>query len=72
MRANVREKDLKLLRSGAGPRARALSSAAGYRTYPAGHPSGPDVEMRVLIPAFMISELRRGFEIGFLIVLPFW
>jgi flagellar biosynthetic protein FliP len=25
----------------------------------------------VLIPAFMISELRRGFEIGFLIVLPF-
>ncbi|MEN3792115.1 flagellar type III secretion system pore protein FliP [Fulvimarina sp. MAC3] len=30
-----------------------------------------DVELRVLIPAFMISELRRGFEIGFLIVLPF-
>lgn len=29
------------------------------------------VEMRTLIPAFMISELRRGFEIGFLIVLPF-
>ena len=27
--------------------------------------------MRVLVPAFMISELRRGFEIGFLIVLPF-
>jgi flagellar biosynthetic protein FliP len=27
--------------------------------------------MRVLIPAFMISELRRAFEIGFLIVLPF-
>ena len=26
---------------------------------------------RVLIPAFMISELRRGFEIGFMIVLPF-
>jgi flagellar biosynthesis protein FliP len=23
------------------------------------------------VPAFMISELRRGFEIGFLIVLPF-
>ena len=30
-----------------------------------------DIEMRVLIPAFMISELRRAFEIGFLIVLPF-
>ena len=32
---------------------------------------GQEIEMRVLIPAFMISELRRGFEIGFLIVLPF-
>ena len=30
-----------------------------------------DVEMRILVPAFMISELRRGFEIGFLIILPF-
>ena len=29
------------------------------------------VDLRVLIPAYMISELRRGFEIGFLIVLPF-
>lgn len=29
------------------------------------------IDMRILIPAFMISELRRGFEIGFLIVLPF-
>jgi len=29
------------------------------------------VEIRVLVPAFMISELRRGFEIGFLIGLPF-
>jgi flagellar biosynthetic protein FliP len=28
-------------------------------------------ERRVLVPAFMISEIRRGFEIGFLIVLPF-
>ena len=27
--------------------------------------------LRVLVPAFMISELRRGVEIGFLIVLPF-
>jgi flagellar biosynthesis protein FliP len=26
---------------------------------------------RILVPAFMISELRRGFEIGFLVVLPF-
>jgi flagellar biosynthetic protein FliP len=29
------------------------------------------VDLRILIPAFMISEIRRGFEIGFLIVLPF-
>jgi flagellar biosynthetic protein FliP len=28
-------------------------------------------DLRLLIPAFMIAELRRGFEIGFLIVLPF-
>ena len=28
-------------------------------------------DLTLLIPAFMISELRRGFEIGFLIVLPF-
>ena len=29
------------------------------------------VDLRVIIPAFMISELRRSFEIGFLIILPF-
>ncbi|MCR9122597.1 MAG: flagellar type III secretion system pore protein FliP [Phyllobacteriaceae bacterium] len=29
------------------------------------------IDMRILIPAFMISEIRRGFEIGFLVVLPF-
>jgi len=29
------------------------------------------VDLRILIPGFMISELRRGFEIGFMIVLPF-
>lgn len=34
-------------------------------------PADGEVELRVLIPAFMISELRRGFEIGFLIILPF-
>ena len=30
-----------------------------------------DVPLRVLVPAFMISELRRAFEIGFLLYLPF-
>ena len=46
--------------------------AARQRSLPAGAATqADDVELRVLIPAFMISELRRGFEIGFLIVLPF-
>jgi flagellar biosynthetic protein FliP len=30
-----------------------------------------DTPYRVLIPAFMISELKRAFEIGFLIFIPF-
>jgi len=30
-----------------------------------------DIPYRVLVPAFMISELRRAFEIGFLLFLPF-
>jgi flagellar biosynthetic protein FliP len=30
-----------------------------------------DTPLRSLIPAFMISELRRAFEIGFLIFIPF-
>lgn len=30
-----------------------------------------DLPLRALIPAFMISELRRAFEIGFLIFVPF-
>ena len=30
-----------------------------------------DMPFQVLIPAFMISELKRAFEIGFLIFLPF-
>jgi flagellar biosynthesis protein FliP len=29
------------------------------------------VDLRAVVPAFMISEIRRGFEIGFLIMLPF-
>ena len=35
-------------------------------------PEAPEATpMRALIPAFMISELRRAFEIGFLLFLPF-
>jgi flagellar biosynthetic protein FliP len=35
-------------------------------------PASPEaIPYRVLIPAFMISELRRAFEIGFLLFIPF-
>ncbi|RMG46417.1 MAG: flagellar biosynthetic protein FliP [Acidobacteria bacterium] len=35
-------------------------------------PRGPDdLPLRVVVPAFVISELRTGFEIGFLLFLPF-
>jgi flagellar biosynthetic protein FliP len=30
-----------------------------------------DTPLRILLPAYMISELRRAFEIGFLLFLPF-
>lgn len=33
--------------------------------------SQAEVPLQVLIPAFMISELRRAFEIGFMLFLPF-
>lgn len=59
MLAHVREKDVQLF-------AHLADADGGVNTQP-----GSEVEMRVLIPAFMISELRRGFEIGFLIILPF-
>jgi flagellar biosynthesis protein FliP len=58
MQAHVRDKDLKLLDDLAAEHMQ-LKSENG------------EVSLRVLIPAFMISELRRGFEIGFLIALPF-
>jgi flagellar biosynthesis protein FliP len=40
---------------------------AGGETYP----SVRDVPFRVLVPAFVTSELKTGFQIGFLIFLPF-
>jgi flagellar biosynthetic protein FliP len=58
MRSNVREKDLKLFAELASENLRPRQDDA-------------EIDLRVLIPAFMISELRRAFEIGFLIVLPF-
>ena len=32
---------------------------------------GPDVPFRVLVPAFVTSELKSAFQIGFLVFLPF-
>lgn len=32
---------------------------------------GPDAPLSVLIPSFMLSEMARAFQIGFLIFLPF-
>lgn len=60
MRAHVREKDLALFED--------MATRVGGG---AARTDSDQIEMRVLVPAFMISELRRGFEIGFLIVLPF-
>jgi flagellar biosynthetic protein FliP len=56
MQKNVREKDLKLF----------VDMAKEPEPEKA-----EDMSLRVLVPAFMISELKRAFEIGFLLFLPF-
>ena len=56
MRRHVREQDLKLFMDAA-------------KTGEVARPQ--EIPMQALIPAFMISELRRAFEIGFLIFIPF-
>ena len=33
--------------------------------------SAADVPLRILVPSFIISELKRAFEIGFLVFIPF-
>ena len=58
MSNNTRDKDLKLFVD--------LAQERGQTTV-----VDNKIDYRVLIPAFMISEIRRGFEIGFLVVLPF-
>jgi len=57
MARNVRDKDVDLL------------EALAHE--PATQRKRDDIPLRILAPAFMISELRRGFEIGFLVALPF-
>jgi flagellar biosynthetic protein FliP len=75
MLANVRDKDLKLFNDLAHETLWAKQNKTEGDTAPPPPPppnaGDTNIEMRVLIPAFMISELRRGFEIGFLMVLPF-
>jgi flagellar biosynthetic protein FliP len=56
MVAHVREHDLKLFMD--------ISNAPAPAT-------AAETPLRALVPAFMISELRRAFEIGFLLFLPF-
>ncbi|WP_367159159.1 flagellar type III secretion system pore protein FliP [Kozakia baliensis] len=34
-------------------------------------PQAQDTPWRILVPSFMIGELRRGFEMGFILYLPF-
>jgi len=58
MKGNVREADLRQMQILAEERS----------LLPQG---GSESDLSVLVPAFMLSELRRGFEIGFLIALPF-
>ena len=58
MLAHVREKDLQTFET--------LATGSFRRKF-----DEKRVDIRIIIPAFMISELRRSFEIGFLIILPF-
>jgi len=58
MLRNVRESDMLTMRK--------LAQERGLVTAE----QGPE-SLSILIPAFMMSELKRGFEIGFLIALPF-
>jgi flagellar biosynthetic protein FliP len=58
MTRNVREKDLAMFEQIAKDKELELQTDG-------------EIDLRILVPAFMISELRRGFEIGFLIALPF-
>jgi flagellar biosynthesis protein FliP len=75
MLANTRDKDLKLFSDLAQENLWAKQRKDAGATAPTPAPSttteNDALGLRIIIPAFMISELRRGFEIGFLMVLPF-
>ncbi|PZP38626.1 MAG: flagellar biosynthetic protein FliP [Pseudomonas fluorescens] len=67
MLANIRESDLSLF-LGYLPEA---TQKTVVLPAPDVKPEQISVPMQALVPAFMISELRRAFEIGFLVFLPF-
>ena len=67
MLANVRENDLALF-TGFLPEE---DQRAMVLPAPDVAPQDIRVPLQALVPAFMISELRRAFEIGFLVFLPF-
>jgi flagellar biosynthetic protein FliP len=73
MMAQVRPKDLSMFADlAAAHQSRTRLAAAAIEPLSGSDAAASDeIDLRVLIPAFMVSELRRAFEIGFLIVLPF-
>ena len=74
MLTQVRPKDLQLFVDLAASRAQASGAGQAAPTSPpAATPGAPpgEVDIRVLIPAFITSELNTACEIGFLIFLPF-
>jgi flagellar biosynthetic protein FliP len=48
-----------------------LATMAALRPETATVPAGPDAPLSILIPSFMLSEIARAFQIGFLVFLPF-
>jgi len=80
MEANTREKDIELFTSLAAGNTVVFENNVKGKTSDnvttEAKDAGPEIKpeitpLRVLIPAFMISELKRAFEIGFLIMIPF-
>ncbi|PVA09657.1 flagellar biosynthetic protein FliP [Pelagivirga sediminicola] len=48
-----------------------FAAMAALRPDAAGIAPGPDAPLSVLIPSFLLSEVARAFQIGFLVFLPF-
>ena len=71
MFANTRPKDLALFEDLARRSAGEVLDEAALEAEPDPAATADEASWRSLVPAFMISELRRAFTIGFLIYLPF-